>query len=226
MKLDMTISERDKKLLVILFSFLVIAGAYYFGYSKLVAQTETYNSEIITLRNKKTELSSKVANKEKYIADTTTFNQHFDETLLNYSNGSTQLLSIDFLNKLENLTGTWIKSTSFSSPVSIYTFGSKASSNPSANTAKAYSTDMAGYKTTLTVSYQSEYDQFKNLVKLINEYDKKNTIDNITMSYDNANGYVTGTMTVSMYSITGKDRTYTDPTFDVETGKDNIFEVK
>ena len=226
MKLDMTISERDKKLLVILFSFLIIAGAYYFGYSKLVAQTETYNSEIITLRNKKTELSSKVANKEKYIADTTTFNQHFDETLLNYSNGSTQLLSIDFLNKLESLTGTWIKSTSFSSPVSIYTFGSKASSNPSANTAKAYSTDMAGYKTTLTVSYQSEYDQFKNLLKLINEYDKKNTIDNITMSYDNANGYVTGTMTVSMYSITGKDRAYTDPTFDVETGKDNIFEVK
>ena len=226
MKLDMKISEKDKKLLVVLFSVIIIAASYYFGYNKIVDRTSAYESEIATLRSKKTDLTGKLINKKKYVEDTEALKKHFDDTLSKYANGSTQLSSIAFLNNLESLTGTWIKSVAFTNPTSIYTFGNKTSSNPLNAGAKAYSTDLVGYKTTLTLSYQSEYDEFKNLVELINKYNTKNTIDNITISYDAANGYVTGTLTVSMYSVTGKDRTYKEPEFDIETGKGNIFEAE
>lgn len=226
MKLDTKISDRDKKLLIILFSFMIVAASFFFGYNKIVEKTTAYETEISALKNKKNDLTSKLVNKKKYVEDTKTYKKYFDDTLAQYANGSTQLSSIEFLNNLENLTGTWIKSVAFTNPTSIYTFGNKISSNPLNSGVKAYSTDLVGYKTTLTLSYQSEYDEFKNLVELINKYNTKNTIDNITVSYDEANGYVTGTMSISMYAVTGKDRAYKNPEFDIETGKDNIFEVE
>lgn len=226
MKLEMKISERDKKLLILLFSVMVIAAAYYFGYNKIVEQTSQYETEIISLRSKKNDLTSKIANQQKYIADTAAYQQEFDMVLKNYAGGTTQPSSIAFLNNVETLTGTWIKSVSFANPTAIYNFGNNAASNPSGNGGTAYVTDMVGYKTTLTMAYEAEYDEWKNLIKYINEYSSKNTIDNITMTYNDADGTVSGVITVSLYSVSGTDRTFTEPEFDVLTGTDNIFDTE
>ncbi len=225
MKLDLTISERDKRLLMVLFSVLIIAAAYYFGYNNIVARTDAFDSEIVTLNSKKRDLTSKVANQDKYVSDTSLFQQKFHETMSKYSTGTTQPTSFYFLNGLESVTGTWIKSVSFSNPTSIYPFGKEASSNPASTGENAYSTDMIGYKTTLTVAYEAEYGQWKNLVYYINKFNTKNTIDNITMSYSEAAGIVSGTMTVSMYTVVGSDRKFTEPSFDVPIGTDNIFSI-
>ena len=51
----------------------------------------------------------------------------------------------------------------------------------------------------------------------------KTTIDALTSSYNDATGIVTGTVSISLYAVEGSDRKFTEPTFDVKTGTDNIF---
>jgi hypothetical protein len=220
------VSDRDKKLLMVLFSVLILAAAYFYGFQNIVAQTDTYQSETRVLKKKQSELIEKSQNKDKYISDTANYNGLFKTITSQYSNATTQVSSIDFINKVESVTGAWIKSISFSDPSAIYTFGNVVSSNPSLSGSKAYATDMTGYDTTLTLSYEADYLQWKNLIAFINNYYSKNTIDNISMTYNNATGKVSGTMTVSLYAITGNDRSYTDPEFNVNTGTDNIFTTK
>lgn len=126
-------------------------------------------------------------------------------------------------NTIESSTGVWIKSITFSDPVAVYTFGQKASSNPSNTSGSAYQTNNVGYKETINVSYEGTYAEWKNLIGFINNYEKKNTIEALTTTYNEATDVVTGTMTLALYSITGNGREFSEPKFDLKTGTDNIF---
>ena len=128
-----------------------------------------------------------------------------------------------FLNTIESSTGVWIKSITFSDPVAVYTFGQKASSNPSNTSGSAYQTNNVGFKETINVSYEGTYAEWKNLIGFINNYEKKNTIEALTTTYNEATDVVTGTMTLALYSITGNGREFSEPKFDLKTGTDNIF---
>ena len=48
-------------------------------------------------------------------------------------------------------------------------------------------------------------------------------VASLTSSYNDATGIVTGTVSISLYAVEGSDRKFTEPTFDVKTGTDNIF---
>lgn len=68
------------------------------------------------------------------------------------------------------------------------------------------------------------YDQFKQLVTLIVENPDMRSIDEISLSYDNATGSLTGTMTINYYSMSGTDRKYELPQTGVAGyGVDCIF---
>jgi hypothetical protein len=216
MNLSMNISERDKKLLMILLSVGILAAAYLLGFQKMNDQIDTYEKQITSLQKQQSDLIKKNDNKATYLADTEKYKAEFTSITSGYFTGITQTQSIDFLNRIETVTGAWVKSVSFAQPTSIYTFGGAA----------GYATDMAGYKTTLTLTYSGTYEQWKSFISFVNDYYNKCTIDNIGMSYEEGSGLVNGTMTLSLYSITSKDRTYTEPEFNVNTGTDNIFQAK
>ena len=221
--LDLKISEKDKKLLLILLAFVILTCAYYLGYKNLTDLTQKYNQEASTLKKKQTDLVQKNSNREKFISDTNNYKNTYNLIFSNYSNGTSQDASLAFISKLEMITGSWIKSTTLSDTSMIYTFGNDNSTNPSASGLKVYSTDMQGYKTTLTLTYEAKYDQWKNLIKFVNNYYSKNSIDSIAMSYNAVTGLVSGTMTLSTYAITGSQRPFTAPKIDSSTGTDNIF---
>ena len=67
------------------------------------------------------------------------------------------------------------------------------------------------------------YAQWKNFLGFINNYEKKNTIEAITVSYNESTDAVTGTMTLALYSVSGDGRNFEEPKFDLKTGTDNIF---
>lgn len=115
----------------------------------------------------------------------------------------------------------WVKSLALSPTTSIYRFGQIASSN--VNGGSAYSSNMSGYKSTINIAYESDYSQWKHFIDYINTYSNKTTIDALTSSYNDATGIVTGTVSISLYAVEGSDRKFTEPTFDVKTGTDNIF---
>lgn len=219
----MNLGDREKMLLWLVASVMIIVAAYYFGYSKLTAEVTKYEAKVKTAESKLRELQEKTKNKEQYERDTVIYNNRFNSILSAYENGSSQDHSLMFLRDIEKTTGSWMKSTTFSTTTPIYTFGSLGSSNPSLAGTRAYTSDMIGYKTTLTLAYEAEYEDWKDTIEYLNNYYSKNSIDNISMAYNPGTDIVSGTMTLSSYCITGSNRTFTTPTIDVENGTNNIF---
>ena len=104
------ISDRDRKLLVLLLAVAIIGLAYIFGYQKLSDKVSKYQTEITSLQKKQRDLKEKNNNKAKYESDTKEYKNQTDVLLKKYANGNTQPATIDFLNQIESTTGAWIKS--------------------------------------------------------------------------------------------------------------------
>lgn len=129
LKNSLTISEKDKKLLVYVFAFLIIFIAYFVGYQNLSASLDTSTKQVTELTKKKKDLQKKNDNKAKYESDTLSLQSDSSKLLKTFENGTSQPATLQFLNTIESSTGVWIKSITFSDPVAVYTFGQKASSN-------------------------------------------------------------------------------------------------
>ena len=215
------ISTRDKKLLLLLLSFLIFVLAYNFIFINVNEKNDDLEQQIVKLEKELNDLEEKTKNKDKYLKDTDEYNSNTEEILSNYASGSSKSYIIDFLNTVEASTGVWIKSASFENASSIYTFGILTSSNPAKKA--SYATDMVGYSNSLTLAYEGDYTEWKNFISYINSYFSKNTIDNISSSYDAASNTVSGTMTITMYYITSSDRVFNESNYDFIRGKDNIF---
>ena len=215
------ISERDQKLLWLLGAIIIVFLSVYLGTFRIDDKTDQYSAELVTAQKRQRDLADKNQNRQKYIDDTTIYNNKYTSILSSYDNGTSQDASLAFLHNIERITGTWIKSTTFSTVSPIYTFGKNHTAEN--GTTINNPTDMVGYKTTLTLAYEAEYDQWKSLVTYINNYYSKNTIDTISMSYNEITGVVSGTMTLSTYCITGSGRSFQHPSTDTQFGTKNIF---
>lgn len=215
------VSERDKKLLIVVMAVLIMALAYFFGYSNLSAQVDELSTKKTSLETTKRDLKEKNDNKQKYINDTDKLSKACTVLIDKYDSTTSQPNAIEFFNKTEDVTGVWVKSLSLSPATVLYKFGQIASSN--VNGTSSYSSNLVGYKSSINISYEGDYSQWKNFVKYINTYASKSTIDSLTATYNDSTGVVSGTASISLYAIQGGDRKATEPKFDVKTGTDNIF---
>lgn len=215
------VSERDKKLLIVVMAVLIMALAYFFGYSNLSAQVDELSTKKTSLETTKRDLKEKNNNKQKYINDTDKLSKACTVLIDKYDSTTSQPNTIEFFNKTEDVTGVWVKSLSLSPATVLYKFGQIASSN--INGTSSYSSNLVGYKSSINISYEGDYSQWKNFVKYINTYASKSTIDSLTATYNDSTGVVSGTASISLYAIQGGDRKATEPKFDVKTGTDNIF---
>lgn len=215
------ISERDKKLLVVVLAVLIMALAYFFGFQNLSDQVDTLSTKKTTLETTQRDLKEKNNNKQKYVNDTMNYLKQYDNLLDRYAAGSTQPNSIDFFNKTESVTGTWVRSLALSPTTVLYKFGQVSSSN--VNGSSSYSSNLVGYKSLISIAYEGDYSQWKNFIKYINTYANKSTIESLSASYNESTGTVSGAASIALYSIEGGDRKFTEPSFDVQTGTGNIF---
>ena len=215
------VSEKDKKLLIVVMAVLIMALAYFFGYSNLSAQVDELSTKKTSLETTKRDLKEKNDNKQKYINDTDKLSKACTVLIDKYDSTTSQPNAIEFFNKTEDVTGVWVKSLSLSPATVLYKFGQIASSN--VNGTSSYSSNLVGYKSSINISYEGDYSQWKNFVKYINTYASKSTIDSLTATYNDSTGVVSGTASISLYAIQGGDRKATEPKFDVKTGTDNIF---
>ena len=88
-----------------------------------------------------------------------------------------------------------------------------------------YSTDYVGNRVTLTMNYKATYDQGKGLISYLNSAtDRKYTIDSMSMTYNETDDAMTGTIVLSTFDITGSDRTVPAVTVqNVPVGSSNLF---
>lgn len=221
----MKISDRDVKLLYVFLAIAIIACAYFFGFRKLTAANESLDKEISELKTRHTTLRTMEANAKKYSDDTVIYNNNYDKIIAKFDSGYSQEYSILFIKELEDKVDTWLSQAGLAQTDNVYNFGQIKSTNPSSESGvSVYSSDYKGYKTVLTLTYQASYDNFKNLIEYINNYKYKCTIDSMSMSYNAESDVVSGSLVVSQYAITGKDRVFNNVNINgILSGTGNIF---
>ncbi|MBD5157195.1 MAG: hypothetical protein HDT13_06150 [Butyrivibrio sp.] len=221
----MKISDRDVKLLYVVLSIAIIACAYFFGFRKLTAANEALDKEISELKTRHTTLRTMEANAKKYSDDTVVYNDNYDKIIEKFDTGYSQEYSILFIKELEDKLDVWLSQAGLAQTDNVYTFGQIQSTNPSSESGSSvYSSDYKGYKTVLTLTYQASYDDFKSLIDYINNYKYKCTIDSMSMSYNSESDVVSGSLVVSQYAITGKDRPFNNVNINgILSGTGNIF---
>jgi hypothetical protein len=222
-KMSIEISARDKKIILVVLSLAIIVAAYIFGFQNFYEKTQSYQAESEKLHATQKDLMEKTQNRDKYEAETESYKKQYNAVFANYGSTVDQDEYLEFLNKIEKITGAWIKGVTFSEAVNVYTFGAVRSTNPSAAGVKVYNTDYEGWKTTLTLSYEATYSQFKQMVVYINDYYSKNAIETISMSYSSDEDKVSGSISLACYTVTGSDRKSVSPVFGLPVGTENIF---
>lgn len=222
----MKISDRDVKLLYVVLSIAIIVCAYFFGFRKLTAANEALDKEISELKVRHTTLRTMETNAKKYSDDTVVYNDNYDKIIAKFDTGYSQEYSILFIKELEDKLDVWLSQAGLAQTDNVYTFGQIQSTNPSSESGSSvYSSDYKGYKTVLTLTYQASYDDFKNLIEYINNYKYKCTIDSMSMSYNSESDVVSGSLVVSQYAITGKDRPFNNVNINgILNGTGNIFD--
>lgn len=83
---------------------------------------------------------------------------------------------------------------------------------------------MAGLQNSISITFQTTYEGFKELVNYINHYPDKTVINNTAVTYDNTTGFLTGSMVITRFALSGTGKTYDPPYIDdISIGTDNIF---
>ncbi len=100
-----------------------------------------------------------------------------------------------------------------------------AASDTQADGTDTASVDFVLMERNVTISYLVSYDGLKRAIKNISAQDNRMSIDNLTVSYDESTGLLSGMTSVDMYCIPGQpDKEYVQPSFSsVLLGTENIF---
>lgn len=238
--MDMTISEKDKNLLVILGGVLLLAGTYYYGYQNLTARTAETVTQNEILTQQTGLLQQLSANKQKYETDTQKFITDSKQLISRYPAAVHEEDEIMYADSLtESITGTYVsyaatppgETLALQMPVRedllVSSQDVTGAIRQNAYVPDGTVPDVTGYalcRSQSDMSFQTSYAGMKAVLNDITGSENVKGIDSITLAYDDSTGYLTGTVTVNFYSLSGTDRKYTEPKTDSAAhGTQNIF---
>ncbi len=206
----MKLSERDKKLLMILVAIAVVAIAFFFGYRPLTEKRDKLQTEIDELNVRYTSLQTIAQNEKKHVADKEANNKEYDEIMAKYGDNLAQESILMYLRNYEYDSTIWFKAYSMPKAQKLHTFSSVSAT---------------GYKNSLALTFESSYSDMKKLLKDIVENPKKNYISAYNMTYNAVDDKVTATMTLERFTVVKKDTPTTEQIKleNVLLGHDNIF---
>ncbi len=80
------------------------------------------------------------------------------------------------------------------------------------------------YEVPLGISIECTYDDFKGLVRYIYNQQERQSIQGVNISYNDADGTLSGNMNLNTYYLLGTDKVYSEPYIPgMEMGVDTIF---
>lgn len=235
----MKVTKQQVNVLIMVLGVVIIALTYFYGVQKLNEKTEALEAENGQLRNEINTLQELQLKQNSYIADTEMMKGLCEVIADMFPSRILTEDEIMYAVKLENQVGCYFSyvGTPVTQNIEI-PLGEKENilagltditgaiaQNSTINEEQVYNVDgiMLGNAASSN-NFVCTYDQFKQLVTLIVENPDMRSIDEISLSYDNATGSLTGTMTINYYSMSGTDRKYELPQTGVSGyGVDCIF---
>ena len=245
----MSISERDKKILIVFVGILIFALVYYFPIRSYTEDAEKLNTENVGLTAKLAELEAKVARESEIKAETTNYEA---DTLamvakfpsfLQVENEIMDIVGLEKELKVE------VPLITVNTPVEM-----KASDTPEVAEAAeapqevateeapeadstteapvADETEVAPaaankyklYDMSTNINYKGGYDSLKKFLDKIAKSSDKKSINSVSLTFDNKTGNLDGNIVYDSYFLVGSDRPYEEIiTKTIRHGTKNIF---
>lgn len=247
----MSISERDKKILIVFVGILIFALVYYFPIRSYTEDAEKLNTENVGLTAKLAELEAKVARESEIKAETTNYEA---DTLalvakfpsfLQVENEIMDIVGLEKELKVE------VPLITVNTPVEV-----KSSDTPEAETTQAAEapqevateeapeeastteapvadeTEVAPaaankyklYDMSTNINYKGGYDSLKKFLDKIAKSTDKKSINSVSLTFDNKTGNLDGNIVYDSYFLAGSDRPYEEIiTKTIRHGTKNIF---
>jgi hypothetical protein len=249
----MSISERDKKILIVFVGILIFALVYYFPIRSYTEDAEKLNTENVGLTAKLAELEAKVARESEIKAETTNYEA---DTLamvakfpsfLQVENEIMDIVGLEKELKVEvplitvntpvevKGSDTPEAETTQAPPQEVATEEAPEAAPEEASTTEAPVADETGvapaaankyklYDMSTNINYKGGYDSLKKFLDKIAKSTDKKSINSVSLTFDNKTGNLDGNIVYDSYFLAGSDRPYEEIiTKTIRHGTKNIF---
>jgi hypothetical protein len=245
----MSISERDKKILIVFVGILIFALVYYFPIRSYTEDAEKLNTENVGLTAKLAELEAKVARESEIKAETTNYEA---DTLamvakfpsfLQVENEIMDIVGLEKELKVEvplitvntpvemKASDTPEVAEAAEAPQEVATEeapeADSATEAPAADeteVAPAAANKYKLYDMSTNINYKGGYDSLKKFLDKIAKSTDKKSINSVSLTFDNKTGNLDGNIVYDSYFLVGSDRPYEEIiTKTIRHGTKNIF---
>jgi len=218
----MRLSEKDKKLLLILAGILIFIAGYVGVFSGFLEKNEQLKAEIAVLQPEMDQLQVYFDDLEDNKTKIKKNKLIYEREMNTYPNDVRAEDQIMFARNMEEDLSMFIGSAVFTEPESfLEVTGVNMVSEDDYQSKEQH---CYVYKTDIQAKCELSYDSFKKTLRYVYDYPKCATIDSVSISYDSGTGKLLGDMILSRYFITGSNDKY-QPTVvpSIPMGTPNIF---
>ncbi|MBQ8877429.1 MAG: hypothetical protein IJ029_01760 [Lachnospiraceae bacterium] len=224
--------KSDKSIIVMLIGILLAAASYFFVYKNLTAETEILNAENAKLRQEVQYLQELADNKQQYLDDTASMNVKIEEIKAQFPAQYLPEDEIYYMIMSEKEHDILATSIAMANPELIAVDAVVAETVAPTTEGDAAQVDTAApaqpqiqlYNTAVTAVVETSYNSIKDLIKQINTDENRKSLNTLSLAFDSGTGGLIGTMSFSMYSLTGTEAEYKAPTVDgIVYGTSDIF---
>ena len=221
--MKLKVSPKDMKLLLLLLALVILAGSYFFVYQKNMEKKALLEEEDIKLEEQVQVLKDKVAKKQEVIKDTNKKQADSKKIIKVFPSKMTTEKGIAILDSFEKINDFYISEESFAMNELMY----QKEDGDNIEESEDGQSNYMGYRSNITVSFESPYEALKEVMKQINSFPNRMTVDTMTLSYDSETGNLKGTMVINCYSLKGTDKAYEPPIIPgIDFGVFNLFRSK
>lgn len=243
MKLNMNISEKDKRLLMVATAILLLVCSYFFIFNKNMAMANEVKESNKVLQNEVNELKQLETKTETFKKAIETNDAYMKEKLAMFPSDITLEKAIMVAKKLEGDTASTMNSISFAMNSTFYDAApidpnqpadqaEQQAQQPAGGTAavpqdqqsETFKQKLTVNKSDLSVSYSTSYEGFKKIIEFVKTNPERMSVDQISAGFDSSTGLLSGTMTLSLYTMPGSAVEYQAPEIpNVKIGLDRLF---
>lgn len=220
-------SESYKKLILGLLCIIIAAASWFFVIKPVSESTSAIKSETNSLKTTLEDLKAKEAHRQEYIDGTAENYALFEERLAEFPSNLNQEYQIEFVEGVRKNSDINynVVNQGMTQPTAYYVLGGSGAvtTQETAENEATVSDNYECYSSIMTFAYEGDYEGIKKFVDFVASYPYRMTIDNVTVGQ--SEDKFSGSMTVNIYCITGKDREENMQLEldNIDQGVDNLF---
>lgn len=236
-KIQLDISTKEKKWILVLLACILLFVAYQFGYVVLTNKTATNNEKIEELEDHVSSLELMNKNRSMYSEGIEECNSKMDEIRGKFVKEETPEDNIMFIRSMEKNIGIEVYEinlydkamitnlTSDQSQTSIESTEEQTETTPDSSSNQSESQFVeTGFNYAIDMKFKCSYEELKEMIAYINEYPYMRVVQSVSVVFDGDTGKLIGELTINIYTLDEATNDYEEPSTGITSfGNNDIF---